>query len=47
MGTPTEDKWGSLVDLPEWKPENFEKQPGEKLSKLVPKLDEEGLDLLS
>jgi len=36
-----------LESLPEWKPENFEKSAGESLNKILPRLDEAGLDLLS
>jgi len=46
MGTPDPDKWPGLVDLPEWKPDNFDKYIGEPLSKICPKLDSDGLDLL-
>jgi len=46
MGTPTVEKWPSVADLPEWKPENFEKYPGISLSSICPKLEPEGLDLL-
>jgi len=47
MGTPCVDKWPGLIDLPNWKEDTFEKFPGEALSKICPKLDEQGLDLLS
>jgi len=46
MGTPNIEKWPTLSDLPEWKPENFEKYPGMPLSSICPKLDADGLDLL-
>jgi len=46
MGTPDSTKWPGISELPDWKPENFEKYPGEPLSKVCPKLDPEGLDLL-
>lgn len=46
MGTPTVEKWPTVTELSEWKPENFEKYPGIPLSSLVPKLEPEGLDLL-
>jgi cyclin-dependent kinase len=46
MGTPSVDKWPGLADLPEWKPENFEKYPGMPLSSVCSRLDAEGLDLL-
>jgi len=46
MGTPDTTKWPGLSDLPDWKAENFEKYQGEALSKICPKLDADGLDLL-
>jgi len=46
MGTPSVEKWSSLADLPEWKNETFEVYKGEELSKICPRLDEDGLDLL-
>jgi cyclin-dependent kinase len=46
MGTPTVEKWSGLTDLSEWKTENFEIFKGEELSKICPRLDEDGLDLL-
>lgn len=46
MGTPSVEKWPTLSELPEWKPENFEKYPGIPLSSICPKLDADGLDLL-
>jgi len=46
MGTPDPAKWPGLAELPEWKPENFEKYPGESLSKICPKMDADALDLL-
>ena len=44
-GTPEPEKWPSVKDLPQYKPD-FPKYKGESLAKLVPELDEEGLDLL-
>jgi len=46
LGTPTEESWPTMVDLPEYKPDfpQFEPQP---LSKIAPKLDQVGWDLLS
>jgi cyclin-dependent kinase len=44
-GTPSSDNWSSLKDLALYKPD-FPKYPGEPLSKSVPKLDSDGLDLL-
>jgi cyclin-dependent kinase len=46
MRTPDPNKWTGLSELPDWKPENFEKYPGDSLSKICPKMDAEGLDLL-
>jgi len=46
MGTPSVEKWPTVADLPEWKPENFEKYPGLPLSSICPKLEPEGLDLM-
>eukprot|EP01016_Furgasonia_blochmanni_P028129 TRINITY_DN2957_c0_g1_i1.p1 TRINITY_DN2957_c0_g1~~TRINITY_DN2957_c0_g1_i1.p1 ORF type:complete len:371 (-),score=125.58 TRINITY_DN2957_c0_g1_i1:190-1302(-) len=46
MGTPTEEKWPTVVELPDWNADAFEKYAGESLSKLVPRLDADGLDLL-
>lgn len=46
MGTPDPEKWPGLTEYPEWKPENFDKYTGESLSKICPKLDSDGLDLL-
>jgi len=45
-GTPDPDKWPGLSDLSEWKPDAFEKFTGEPLSKICPKLESDGLDLL-
>jgi cyclin-dependent kinase len=45
-GTPSADKWTTITDLPEWKPENFEKYPGIPLTSICPKLEPEGIDLL-
>jgi len=46
MGAPEPEKWPGVTELPDWKAENFEKYPGEPLSKVCPKLDADGLDLL-
>lgn len=35
-----------MTDLPNWKEENFEKYPADDLSKFVPRLDADGLDLI-
>lgn len=47
-GIPTEANGLSLKDLPEWKKNetNFEKWEEEDLKKYVPKLNDEGQDLL-
>ena len=47
MGTPNQADYPGLIEFPNWKPDEFEKYPGEALSKICPKLDEKGLDLLS
>lgn len=44
-GTPDPSVWPEVKELPLYKPE-FPKYPGESLAKLVPSLDEKGLDLL-
>jgi len=44
-GTPNEDDWHGLKDLPLYK-NDYPIYKGEKLGKLVPGLDEEGLDLM-
>jgi len=46
-GTPTENHWPEAFKLPEWNAENFEQHPEDSLAKFVPKLDNEGLDLLT
>jgi len=46
LGTPAKEEWPGIVDLPDYK-EDMEQYPGEPLSKLVSRLDETGLDLLS
>lgn len=46
MGTPDPNVWTGLTELPEWKPENFDTYQGEALSKICPKMDADGLDLL-
>ena len=43
--TPDPEQWPSMKDLPLYKPD-YPKYKGESLSKLVPSLDEQGLDLL-
>lgn len=44
-GTPDPELWPSMKDLPLYKPD-YPKYKGELLSKLVPSLDELGLDLM-
>jgi len=46
VGTPNIDKWPALAELPNWKPEEFEKFPPMSLSTICPRLDAEALDLL-
>jgi cyclin-dependent kinase len=45
LGTPTEETWPGLTDLPDYKPD-FPKWPAVPLSSVVPQLDEDGIDLL-
>lgn len=45
LGTPTETTWPGVAQLPDYKP-NFPRWSGEGLSKAVPQLDNNGLDLL-
>ena len=44
-GTPDPELWPAIKDLPLYKPD-YPKYKGEPLSKLVPGLGEDGLDLL-
>ena len=44
-GTPDSEHWPQMKDLPLYKPD-YPKYKGENLQKLVPSLDEQGLDLL-
>lgn len=44
-GTPVPEHWSSMKDLPLYKPD-YPNYPGESLAKLVPMLDEQGIDLL-
>jgi cyclin-dependent kinase len=46
-GTPNENHWPEAYKLPEWNSDNFENFPEDNLGKFVPKLDPEGLDLLT
>eukprot|EP00004_Rigifila_ramosa_P023722 TRINITY_DN669_c0_g1_i1.p1 TRINITY_DN669_c0_g1~~TRINITY_DN669_c0_g1_i1.p1 ORF type:complete len:293 (-),score=63.53 TRINITY_DN669_c0_g1_i1:178-1056(-) len=45
MGTPTEESWPGVSELPEWKPD-FHKYEQHSLAEIVPSLDPLGLDLL-
>jgi cyclin-dependent kinase len=44
-GTPDIEDWPQLKDLPLYKPD-YPKYKGESLAKMVPNLDEQGLDLM-
>ena len=44
-GTPTLEQWPTMKDLPLYKPD-YPNYPSVPLSRLVPGLDEQGLDLL-
>uniref|UniRef100_A0A7S4V9V4 Cyclin-dependent kinase 2 homolog n=1 Tax=Alexandrium monilatum TaxID=311494 RepID=A0A7S4V9V4_9DINO len=46
LGTPTEQSWPSITELPDWKPDfpQYEQQPW---GHIVPNLDPTGVDLLS
>eukprot|EP01132_Coremiostelium_polycephalum_P003227 gene3227-4040_t len=46
LGTPNEEIWPSIVELPEYKPD-FPVHPAHPLSSIVHGLDEKGLNLLS
>lgn len=46
LGTPTEESWPGISQLPDYKPD-FPRWPAVPLSKAVPQLDADGLDLLS
>lgn len=45
LGTPTEQNWPGVSQLPDYK-QNFPRWSGEGLRKVVPQLDNNGLDLL-
>lgn len=45
MGTPTEETWPGLKQLPDYKP-TFPKWHGVSLSTVVPQLDADGIELL-
>jgi len=46
-GTPNETRWPEAFKLPEWNSENFQQYSEENLGTHVPKLDQDGLDLLN
>ena len=46
MGTPTEETWHGVSQLPDYN-RNFEKYPGENLRSLIPRIDDLGFDLLN
>jgi len=47
LGTPSEEKWPSITELPDWKPEYQSQDHGEpKWHDIVPKVDDQGIDLL-
>ena len=45
MGTPTEETWPGVSELPEYNV-NFEMYPPQDLRSVIPRIDDEGLDLL-
>ena len=45
-GTPTEETWPGVSNLPDYKP-TFPKWPGSSLKRTVPTLDADGFDLIS
>jgi len=45
-GTPNEKVYPEIKNLPDWNPDNFDDYPEEDISKYVPKLDADGIDLL-
>lgn len=46
LGTPTFDSYPGLEDLPDWSTQEFDLYKPQNLSLFVPKLDENGVDLL-
>ncbi|KAJ3042780.1 Cyclin-dependent kinase 3 [Rhizophlyctis rosea] len=46
LGTPSEDMWPNIQQLPDWK-QSFPNWAPQDLSKLLPNLEPEGIDLLS
>lgn len=47
LGTPSEASFPGIVELPEWRDDMPQYPPPSSLRKLVPKLDDAGIDLLS
>jgi len=45
LGTPNEDVWHGVTELPEFQP-TFPQHPAQPLSKLFPNLESEGIDLM-
>lgn len=45
LGTPTEERWPKLSEVPDWKP-NFPIYPPTDLNAILPKLQGDGIDLL-
>lgn len=46
FGTPNESSWPGYEELPHWKNYKFDKYDPIPLDKVVPRLDEKGIDLL-
>jgi cyclin-dependent kinase len=46
LGTPSEDSWTSVADLPEWNP-NFQKYEAQPWTKIVPTLEDAGINLMA
>lgn len=45
MGTPNEEIWPGVVQLPEFK--RYDPEPGVNLRDVIPRLDDEGYDLIT
>jgi hypothetical protein len=45
-GTPNEKDYPDLSTFPDWNASNFDVFPEEDITKFVPNLDEDGIDLL-
>lgn len=45
LGTPDQESWPGIVQLPEWKPDFPPNEP-KNLAEIVPSLDDDGVDLL-